>query len=53
MESVLKLARQVFFYIYSFTNTVLLTYYFSISMRPASHNETNSLEDNCHSTETL
>lgn len=37
----------------SFTNIVLLTYYFSISLKLGSHNETNSLQDNYHSTETL
>ena len=53
MESVLKLARQVFLFIYSFTNAVLLNVYLSISLRLDSRNETNSLEDTCHSTETL
>ena len=37
----------------SFTNVVLLAYYFSISLRLGSHNETNSLQDSYHSTETL
>ena len=51
MESVLKLARQVRFIL--FTNAVFAKVYFSISLRLGSHNETNSLEDTCHSTETL
>jgi hypothetical protein len=37
-----------FFYKCRFTNV-----YFSISLRLGSHNETSSLEDTCHSTETL
>ena len=37
----------------SFTNVILLAYYFSISLRLGSHNETNSLQDSYHSTETL
>ena len=53
MEGVLKLARQVFLLSISFTNAVLLNVYLSISLRLDSRNETNSLEDTCHSTETL
>ena len=54
MESALKLARQVFLLSISFyKRPYLLTSVFSMSLRLASHIEPNSLEDNCHSTETL
>ena len=56
MESVLKLARQVCFFLSFFFQECHFTFtnvYFSISLRLGSHNETNSLQDNCLSTETL